>query len=39
VAIVAVTLPESDRNERQITPLFVGITEGMVLTDHEGAFA
>lgn len=39
VAIVAVTLPESDRNEHQITPRFVGITEGMVLADHDGAIA
>lgn len=39
VAIVAVTPPEGDRNEYHITPLFVGVTEGMVLTDHDGAIA
>lgn len=36
VAIVAVTPPECDEDEYQITPLFVGVTEGMVLTDHDG---
>ena len=36
VAIVAVTSPGSDEDEYQITPLFVGVTEGMVLTDHDG---
>ncbi|NOD85945.1 MULTISPECIES: hypothetical protein [unclassified Ruegeria] len=35
VAIVAVTPPEIEDGEYQITPLFVGITENMVLTDHE----
>lgn len=39
VAIVAVTPPESDEGKYQITPLFVGVTEGMVLTDHEGTAA
>ena len=39
VAIVAVMPPESDRKKYQITPLFVGITEGMVLTDHFGVIA
>jgi len=39
VAIVVVTPPESDEGEYQITPLFVGITENMVLTDHEGVAA
>ncbi len=39
VAIVVVTSPESDEGEYQITPLFVGITENMVLTDHEGTAA
>ncbi len=39
VAIVAVTSPESDEDEYRITPLFVGVTEGMVLTDHDGAIA
>ena len=36
VAIVAVTPPEIEDGEYQITPLFVGVTEGMVLTDHDG---
>ena len=36
VAIVAVTPPESDEHEYQITPLFVGVTERMVLVDHDG---
>jgi len=39
VAIVVVTPPESDEGEYQITPLFVGITENMVLTDHESVAA
>ncbi|WP_343211440.1 hypothetical protein QEZ52_22635 (plasmid) [Aliisedimentitalea scapharcae] len=39
VAIVAVTPPEIEDGEYQITPLFVGITENMVLTDHEGTAA
>ena len=39
VAIVAVMPPRSDEDEYQITPLFVGITENMVLTDHEGTAA
>ncbi|MBO6854995.1 MAG: hypothetical protein JJ872_14710 [Marivivens sp.] len=36
VAIVAVTPPDCDEDEYQITPLFVGVTEGMILTDHDG---
>ncbi len=36
VAIVAVTQHETDGGDYQITPLFVGVTEGMVLTDHDG---
>ncbi|MCI2400992.1 hypothetical protein [Aliiroseovarius subalbicans] len=39
VAIVAVTPPEDDDGEYQITPLFVGVTETMVLTDHDGVAA
>ena len=39
VAIVAVMPPRSDEDAYQITPLFVGITENMVLTDHEGTAA
>lgn len=36
VAIVTVKPPEVAEDEYQITPLFVGVTEGMVLTDHDG---
>ena len=36
VAIVVVTPPEIEGGECQITPLFVDVTEGMVLTDHDG---
>ncbi|MEP4194266.1 MAG: hypothetical protein ABJL99_01375 [Aliishimia sp.] len=39
VAIVAVTPPENACGEYQITPLFVGVTESIVLTDHEGTAA
>lgn len=39
VAIVAVMPPENAEDEYQITPLFVGVTESMVLTDHHGAIA
>ena len=39
VAIVAVAPPETDGGEYQITPLFVSVTERMVLTDHDGAIA
>lgn len=40
VAIVAVTPPEIDEDgDYQITPLFVGVNEGMVLTDHDGTSA
>ncbi|MHA6268336.1 hypothetical protein ACXYMP_15850 [Aliiroseovarius sp. CAU 1755] len=39
VAIVAVTPPESENDEYQITPLFVGVTQGMALTDHDGIVA
>lgn len=39
VAIVAVNRPEGARGEYEITPLFVSITENMVLTDHEGVAA
>lgn len=39
VAIVAVTPPEDDDGEYQITPLFVGVTETMVLIDHDGVAA
>lgn len=33
VAIVAVS---NEGEEYKITPLFVGVTDGMTLTDHEG---
>lgn len=39
VAIVAVTPPENGEDEYQISPLFVSVTESMVLTDHNGATA
>lgn len=39
VAIVAVTPPESENGEYRITPLFVGVMECMVLTDHDGIVA
>lgn len=39
VAIVAVTSPKIEGSKYHITPLFVGVTEGMVLTDHDGAIA
>ena len=39
VAIVAVTPPEIEDGEYQVTPLFVGVTEGIVLTDHDGTAA
>ncbi|NND17952.1 MAG: hypothetical protein HKN98_05170 [Silicimonas sp.] len=38
-AIVAVTPPDCDAAEYQITPLFVSVTDAMVLTDHDGAKA
>ena len=37
VAIVAVTPLENAEAVYQITPLFVGVTAAMVLTDHEGS--
>ncbi len=39
VAIVAVTPPDTENGEYQITPLFVGVTERMVLTVHDGVIA
>lgn len=35
-AIVAVTPPECEGDDYQITPLFVSVTDDMVLTDHDG---
>ena len=37
VAIVAVTSPENGEDEYKIMLFFVGVTEGMVLTDHDGS--
>ena len=39
VVIVAVTPPEIEDGEYQITPLFVGVTNAMVQTDHDGTSA
>lgn len=39
VAIVVVTPPEEESSEFQITPLFVSVTDTMVLTDHDGVVA
>ena len=36
VAIVAVTPPAQAGADYRITPLFVSVTDGMVLTDHDG---
>jgi hypothetical protein len=38
-AIVAVTAPLEGGGEYQITPLFVNVTDTMVLTDHDGTVA
>ena len=38
-AIVAVTPPAIEGDEYQITPLFVTVTDDMILTDHEGLSA
>lgn len=38
-AIVAVTPPDCEAGEYQITPLFVSVTDAMVLTDHNGTEA
>jgi hypothetical protein len=35
-AIVAVSSPEGPDGEVVISPLFVSVTETMVVTDHEG---
>ncbi len=35
-AIVSVTPPAREDDDFQIAPLFVSITDDMVLTDHEG---
>ena len=35
-AIVAVTHPAEDDGEVVITPLFVSVTDTMVVTDHDG---
>jgi hypothetical protein len=36
VAIVAVTPPAQADDDYRITPLFVSVTDGMILTDHDG---
>lgn len=38
-AIVAVTPPDCEAGEYLITPLFVSVTDTMLLTDHDGAEA
>jgi hypothetical protein len=35
-AIVVVTPPDTDGGDHVITPLFVSVTENMVVTDHAG---
>lgn len=35
-AIVSVTPPEAEDGAYQITPLFVSVTDDMLLTDHDG---
>ena len=35
-AIVSVTRTDDPNSEVQITPLFVSVTEAMMVTDHEG---
>ena len=35
-AIVSVTRTDDPNSEVQITPLFVSVTDTMVVTDHEG---
>lgn len=38
-AIVAVMPPDCEPDEYQIKPLFVSVTDAMVLTDHDGTEA
>lgn len=39
VAIVAIAPRQNENDDYQITPLFVSVTDAMVLTDHEGTVA
>ena len=39
VAIVAIAPRQNENDDYQITPLFVSVTDAMVLTDHEGTAA
>ncbi len=39
VAIVAIAPRQNENDDFQITPLFVSVTDAMVLTDHEGTAA
>ena len=39
VAIVAIAPRQNENDDYQITPLFVSVTDAMVLTDHEGTEA
>ena len=38
-AIVAIAPPEREGEDYQVTPLFVSVTDAMVLTDHDGTAA
>jgi hypothetical protein len=38
-AIVAITPPAREGDDYQISPLFVSVTDDMVLTDHAGVHA
>ena len=38
-AIVAIASPEREGEDYQVTPLFVSVTDAMVLTDHDGTAA
>ncbi len=38
-AIVAIAPPEREGEDYQVTPLFVSVTDAMVMTDHEGTAA
>ncbi len=39
VAIVAIAPRQNENDDYQITPLFVSVTDAMVLTDYEGTAA
>ena len=39
VAIVSISPPQNENDGYQIAPLFVSVTDAMVLTDHEGTAA